>query len=69
MNQRDYMRTLFQMHGNNENLLVSGYAAAERRGIVHRKSNQFKLTPEQYARALYRDGIRKSWINQPPSKK
>jgi hypothetical protein len=66
MNQRDFMRQLYQEFGDHEDILVREYAAGEERGIVTRQSNTHDLTPEQYARALYRDGIHKGWIEEPP---
>ncbi|NTU54507.1 MAG: hypothetical protein HGA97_12605 [Chlorobiaceae bacterium] len=69
MSQRDYMWVLYQKFGNREYELVSGYAEAERQGFVQRVRNQAELNSEQYARALYRDGIRKEWLQQAPRSK
>jgi hypothetical protein len=62
--QRDVMRSLYRKHGNKEEVLVSQYAEAERNGEVERKSNDYHLGAEEYARALYADGVRKGWITE-----
>ena len=66
--QRDYMRTLFQDFGDDEEKLVKGYVEAEEKGIVKRKPNRSGLESEQYARALLKDGRRKKWLFIPPRK-
>lgn len=48
--QRDLMRSL--------------YAKAERDGRIVRRSNVQNKTPEQYASALFADGIAKGWISE-----
>ena len=60
--QRDLLRELVRCFGMDEEKLVQEYAAAERRGEVRRNSNKSGLTPEGYARALWRDGVRKAWL-------
>ena len=60
--QRDVLRDLVERFGRNEEKVVQEYAAAERRGEVKRKSNKYDLLPEDYARALWRDAVRKGWI-------
>jgi len=62
MSQRNFMRRLFVKHGKNEKAIVTAYANAERQSKVRRKRNANDLTPEQYAGALYQDGIKKGWI-------
>ena len=62
MYQRDYMRKLIARFGANKDRVVREYAGAERRGEVERKSNSHNWTPEQYASALWQDGIRRGWI-------
>ncbi len=62
MKQRDMMRVLATRHGSNENRIITGYARAERQGRVGRRSNRYDLTPERYARALWRDAVRKDWL-------
>jgi len=64
MNQRTYMRQLYKQYGNNESVLVTEYAKAEKNNIVPRKKNTYKISAEQYAKALYQDGIRKGWIKE-----
>jgi hypothetical protein len=60
--QRDVMRDLFILHRGNRELTISAYAAAERNGESPRESNTHSLTPEQYAKALLRDGLRRGWL-------
>jgi hypothetical protein len=62
MSQRGMMRKLVRHLGENEMVVVRAYAQAERLGQVSRSSNRYGLTPEEYARALWRDGQRKGWI-------
>lgn len=56
------MRDLVARFGRNEDVVCRAYAAAESRGDVPRQSNKYGLTPEQYARALWRDGARRGWF-------
>jgi hypothetical protein len=62
MTQRDMMRRLIANLGRVEDTVCKAYAAAERRGEVPRNRNKYGLTPEEYARALWRDGDRKGWF-------
>jgi hypothetical protein len=61
-NQRDIMRDLNRRFGGDDDKVVAAYAAAERRGEVRRASNVHGMTPEEYARRLYADGVAKGWI-------
>lgn len=61
--QREYMAKLVERYGMDEERVVREYASAEERGEVERKSNTHGWTANQYARALWRDGVRKGWIN------
>ena len=56
--QREFMREL----GGDRAVVVQSYASAERDGIVDRKRNANRQTPEQYAEALFADGIAKGWL-------
>jgi hypothetical protein len=60
--QRDVLRRLVERFGMNEGRVVKEYAAAEMRGEVRRDSNKYSIAAEDYARALWRDGVRKGWI-------
>jgi hypothetical protein len=62
MTQRDYMRKLYQKHNGTEAKIIHDYAQAERAGAVTRGSNNYGLSPEEYASRLLHDGINKSWI-------
>ena len=42
--------------------MVAAYARAEAAGEVQRKRNENGLTPEEYAKRLFRDGERKGWL-------
>lgn len=61
--QRDFMRELVERFGADEERVVREYAEAERRGEVGRKRNSHGYTPEQYARALWNDAVKKGWIS------
>jgi hypothetical protein len=54
---------LYGQHAGDEEKIISAYASAEMRGEVVRQNNAHGLSPIQYARALYKDGLRKGWIN------
>lgn len=60
--QRALMKFLVGRLGYNENAVCREYCAAERRGIVVRKSDQHGLGCDRYAHRLYSDGIRKRWM-------
>lgn len=62
MSQREKMRELFLKNSRNEDRTVAAYAAAERVSQVHRESTEYALTPEDYARRLLADGLRKGWL-------
>lgn len=56
------MLKLIERHGANSQRVIDEYAEAERRGEVAHIRNASGYTPEQYARRLWQDGIRKGWI-------
>ena len=56
--QRGFMRDLVTRFGMDEVRVITEYAAAE----VRRMSNEYNTTPEQYARALWNDGVKKGWL-------
>lgn len=56
------MRELFRRYSGDEVAIVREYAAAERRGDVARKSNDYGFTAEDYARRLLEDARKKGWI-------
>ena len=60
--QRDKMRELYQRCAQDEEKTITAYAAAEQRGEVHRRSNDYALNHEEYARRLLADGLRKGWL-------
>ncbi|MBI9050019.1 MAG: hypothetical protein JEZ00_11400 [Anaerolineaceae bacterium] len=62
MNQRDKMRELFSRFGNQPEILIREYAAAERRGEVKRKNNLNGMPPEDYAYYLLADARNKGWL-------
>lgn len=65
LSQRDFMRDLFRRHQGISAAIIADYAAAERKGEIHRKSNRARLAPEAYAAALLNDGIKKGWFGMP----
>lgn len=62
LTQRDFMRELVRRHGRSEEVVIREYAEAERRGEVLRQRNEHGLDAETYARALWRDGMKKGWL-------
>ena len=62
--QRNKMRELFTLHGADEDKVIEAYAAAEVAGEVQRRSNDYGLNPNAYARRLYADGVAKGWIHE-----
>jgi hypothetical protein len=64
--QRDVIRDLNRRFEADQDEVVAAYAAAERRGDVKRASNVHGITPEEYARRLYADGVAKGWIGREP---
>lgn len=66
--QRLMMRALYHIH-TYEALrtwrCMPFFAVAEKLGLTRRASNQHDITPENYAKALLRDGFQKGWIHEP----
>jgi hypothetical protein len=60
--QRETMRATVARFGMDESRVIEGYVTAEKRGEVHRKSNDYNTSAEKYARALWKDGVRKGWL-------
>lgn len=61
--QRDYMRELLVQFGGDSDRVCAAYAQAERDGVVSRNRNANAMPPEDYAVALWEDGINKGWLN------
>lgn len=62
--QRDYMRKLVVELGAKRDVVCAAYAQAERDGIVPRRSNASKHSPDEYAIRLWLDGTgKKGWLN------
>lgn len=59
--QRDVMRDIFARFSDHERI-IREYAAAERRGQVARRRNKSGVSPEEYARLLLLDGLKKGWL-------
>ena len=67
MTQRDKMRQLLQIHGEADmKEILRQYVRAEVSGQVRRKKNR-RFSPEEYAALLYKDGMKKGWIQEPLS--
>jgi len=62
--QRAVMRRLYMQYAGNVADIVAAYADAERNGGVIRNSNLSNLGPEDYAKALLNDGLRKGWLKR-----
>lgn len=60
--QRAVMRELFSKYAGDTDRVISAYASAERSGETSRSSNTSGLKPEEYARALLNDGLKKGWL-------
>ena len=64
MQQRQKMRQLFRHHNGNEEACIRDYAAAELRKEVPRRSNRHQMDPDEYARRLFYDGMKRGWIKE-----
>ena len=62
--QTEQMRILYQQYKGEESRIIKEYAKSEELGIVVRKSNLNGVSPKEYARALFKDGVNKGWINE-----
>jgi hypothetical protein len=60
--QRVHMCALFKKHEGNRMNACAEFAQAVREGLVKHKSNLNKVTKEQYALALWYDGVKKGWL-------
>lgn len=60
--QRELMRSLYKLHNGDQILTCAAYAKAEAEGRAYRKRGSLRLSPEDYARALLADGLRKGWL-------
>lgn len=67
ISQRDYMRELLVQFGSDRDRVYAAYAQAERDGVVSRNRNANAVSPEDYAVALWEDGINKGWLNAEPN--
>ena len=63
--QHDYMRELVTSLGYEQLAVCAAYAAAEADGLIARISNVHNRSPEEYALALWRDGVKKGWLRSP----
>lgn len=62
MTQRDKMRALVKLFGNNADRIYKEYADAERRGEVQRFRNIRNMSAVEYAKWLLKDGKNKNWL-------
>jgi hypothetical protein len=62
MQQREMMRALVAKYGRDPERVCREYVFAEKRGEVTRRRNKNGVTPEEYARDLYRDGEQNGWL-------
>jgi hypothetical protein len=63
--QRRMMQALYQSNKEKEWRAAPFYAVAEKLGLVERESNQYNISSEEYAEALFQDGNHKGWIRKP----
>lgn len=63
ISQRECMRELLVQFGGDRDRVCAAYAQAERDGVVSRNRNANAMSPEDYAVALWEDGIKKGWLN------
>lgn len=63
ISQRDYMRELLVQFGSDRDRVCIAYAQAEHDGVVSRSRNANAMSPEDYAVALWEDGVNKGWLN------
>lgn len=66
VSQRDYMRKLAIEFGGDRARVCAAYAQAERDGVVARNRNTHDRASEDYATALWEDGVAKGWLEQKP---
>jgi hypothetical protein len=60
--QRDLMRSIYRTFCTDHRRVVTEYANTEKNGMVTRTKNTHDLNPEQYAKMLLADGLRKGWL-------
>jgi len=60
--QRSFMCELYRQYSGNEEKVVRAYAEAEDAGRMLRRKNKSNLSAIEYARALWKDGIRRRWL-------
>ena len=61
--QRNAMRGLVAMFGDNVPAITQTYAFLEDKGLVERRSNLTDMSAQNYAVALFCDGARKGWFD------
>lgn len=57
------MRDLLVELGVDKHTVCAAYARAERDGLVLRDRNSNEMSPEDYALALWEDGVKKGWLD------
>ena len=60
------MRDLVRKYGLNKAEVCSAFAEGLKAGQIKWKNNTSNLSPETYADAVWRDGIKKGWLNDMP---
>ena len=60
--QKDLMCSLYEDHGGDEERVCKAFAEAENKGRFFRKTGDLRLSPEEYARAMFADGIARGWL-------
>lgn len=60
--QQAKMIELYLLNDRDAERTIADYAAAERAGLVLRKSNKHGWSAEKYAARLFADGMAKGWL-------
>ena len=61
--QRDLMQSFYETHEADEEQVCKAFAEAELEGRFFRKMmSDYSLSPDEYARALFADGIARGWL-------
>lgn len=60
--QRELIKQLATKHKGDEKKVCAAYAKAEREGTIKRARDEHDLSPEEYAKQLWRDAQRWGWL-------
>ena len=60
--QRNLMRSFYRVHGGDGDQVCQAFSRAENECRFFRKVGDQRLSPDDYARALFSDGIDRGWL-------